>query len=99
MLQAREKIPVIMKAKKKKQVTPDEALDLLLAENDRKKAKREVGQGTLLAIQDKREETPAGALVAKKATIAKPPAMKLSKKTKKSAAGASGSQRRKKYLA
>ena len=65
-----------MAKKKKKKVGPDEALDLLLAENDRKKAKREVGQGTLLAIQDEREETPAGALVAKKAKIAKPPALK-----------------------
>ena len=48
------------KAAKKKKVSPDEALDML-AENDRKKAKMTVGHGTLLAIQDEREETPAGA--------------------------------------
>ena len=92
-------------AKKKKQVSPDEALDLLLAEHDRKKAKvakKAVGRGTL-AIQDEiinEEETqPAGALVSKKAKIVKQPDMKPSKKAKKSAAGASGSQRRKKYAA
>ena len=87
--------------KKKTQVTPDEALDLLLAEHDRKKAKaanRAVGRAQFAEIMDEEETQPPGAIVAKKAKIAKPPAMKLSKKTK-SAAGASGSQRRKKYVA
>ena len=87
-------------AKKKKQVSPDEALDVLLAEHDRKKAKRAVGRGTL-AIQDdilNEEETQlTGALVSKKAKIVQQPDMKPSKKAKKSAAGASGSQRRMRY--
>ena len=92
-------------AKKKKQVSPDEALDLLLAEHDRKKAKvakKAFGRGTL-AIQDEiinEEETQlAGALVSKKEKNVKQSDMKPSKKAKKSAAGASGSQRRKKYPA
>ena len=89
--------------KKKKQVTPDEAMDLLLAEHDRKAAKvakKAAGQ-TTLAIQDQEEmETqPSGALVSKKAKISKQPDIKPSKKAKSSAAGASGSQRRKKYAA
>ena len=92
-------------AKKKKQVTPDEALDL--AEHDRKKAKaakRAVGR-VQFAIQDQEimdEEIETQlALVAKKAKTVKQPGVKPSKKTatKKSAAGASRSQRRKKYLA
>ena len=96
--------------KKKKKVTPDEALDLLLAEHDRKKAKaakRAVGRAQF-AIQDQEsmdeeeiETQPVGALVAKKAKTVKHHGVKPSKKaaTKKSTAGASGSQRRKKYLA
>ena len=87
--------------KKKKQVTPDEAMDMLLADDDRKaaKAKKSAGRQTTLAIQDQEEmETqPSGALVSKKAKIAKQPDIKPSKKAKSSAAGASGSQRRKKY--
>ena len=90
--------------KKKKQVTPDEAMDLLLAEHDRKAAKvakKAVGRGTL-AIQDQEEEIesqPAGALVSKKAKIVKQADMKPRKKAQKSAAGVSGSQRRKRYAA
>ena len=88
-------------AKKKKQVTPDEAMDMLLAEHDRKaaKAKKAAGRQATLAIQDQEEmETPpSGALVSKKAKIAKQPDVKPSKKAKSSTAGASGSQRRKKY--
>ena len=56
-------------AKKKKQVTPDEAMDMLLAEHDRKAAKKKKATGqTTLAIQDQEEmETqPPGALVSKK---------------------------------
>jgi len=88
-------------AKKKKQVTPDEAMDMLLAEHDRKAAKvakKAAGQ-TTLAIQDQEEmETqPPGALVSKKAKISEQPDIKPSKKAKSLAAGASGSQRRKKY--
>ena len=88
-------------AKKKKQVTPDEAMDMLLAEHDRKAAKvakKAAGQ-TTLAIQDQEEmETqPSGALVSKKAKTVKQPDIKPSKKAKSSAAGVSGSQRRKKY--
>ena len=90
-------------AKKKKQVTPDEAMDMLLAEHDRKaaKAKKAAGRQTTLAIQDQEEmETqPSGALVSKKAKISKQADIKPRKKTQKSAAGASGSQRRKKYTA
>ena len=100
-------------AKKKKQVTPDEMLDMLLAEHDRKAAKKkkatpdealaDVGQqvrkkvktGTVLALEDKKEE---GALVAKKAKVAPQlPTKKAKLSTSKKAAGASGSQRRKKY--
>ena len=107
-------------AKKKKQVTPDEMLDMLLAEHDRKatkkkkatpdealadvgqqvrkKVKREVGPGTVLALEDNKEDT--GALVAKKAKVAPQlPAKKAKLSTSKKAAGASGSQRRKKYAA
>ena len=91
-------------AQKKKQVTPDEAMDMLLADHDRKaaKAKKAAGRQTTLAIQDQEEmETqPSGALVSKKAkTVPAQPDMKPSKKAKTSAAGASGSQRRKKYAA
>ena len=89
-------------AKKKKQVTPDEAMDMLLAEHDRKAAKvakKAAGRQTTLAIQDQEEmETqPSGALVSKKAKISKQADIKPRKKAQKSAAGASGSQRRKKY--
>ena len=88
-------------AKKKKQVTPDEAMDMLLAEHDRKAAKKKKATGqTTLAIQDQEMETqPSGALVSKKAKISKQPDIKPSKKAKSSAAGVSGSQRRKKYAA
>ena len=104
-------------AKKKKQVTPDEMLDMLLAERDRKAAKKkatpdealaDVGQqvrkkvktGTVLALEDKKEDTYVGALVAKKAKVAPQlPAKKAKLSTSKKAAGASGSQRRKKYAA
>ena len=103
-------------AKKKKQVSPDEMLDMLLAEHDRKAAKKkkttpdealaDVGQqvrkkvktGTVLALEDNKEDT--GALVAKKAKVAPQlPAKKAKLSTSKKAAGASGSQRRKKYAA
>ena len=90
-------------AKKKKQVTPDEAMDMLLAEHDRKAGKvaKKAGGQTTLAIQDdilNAEETQlTGALVSKKAKIVQQPDMKPSKKAKKSAAGASGSQRRMRY--
>ena len=88
-------------AKKKKQVTPDEAMDMLLAEHDRKAAKvakKAAGSGSL-AFQDQEEmETqPPGALVSKKAKISKQADIKPRKKQQKSAAGVSGSQRRKKY--
>jgi hypothetical protein len=108
-------------AKKKKQVTPDEAMDLLLAEHDRKaakkkkaapealadvgqqerkKVKREVGPGNLLALEDKKADTSVGAMVAKKAKVAPQlPAKKAKLSKSKKAAGVSGSQRRKKYAA
>ena len=65
-----------------------------------KKVKREVGPGTVLALEDKKEDTSVGALVAKKAKVAPPlPAKKAKLSTSKKAAGAPGSQRRKKYAA
>ena len=99
--------------KKKKYVTPDEALDLLLAEHDRKKAKatkkavaaQDRGK---VAIRDQEEEletqppgVPAATLkTAKAKTIPVVTTVKTKKTaaTKKSTAGAAGSQSRRKYL-
>ena len=88
------------KAKRKKYVTPDEALDRLLAEHDRKNAKaakKEVGRGQF-AIRDQEsmdeeelETQPPGVLVAEKVTTIKQAGfVKVSKKvaTKKPTAGA-----------
>jgi hypothetical protein len=92
------------KSRKKTLLTPDEALDRLLAEHERKKAKAArkavVIQG-MFAIGDQEApeevETQPMVPVAKKAKAQKAIPVKTSVKTKKSAAGASGSQRRKKY--
>ena len=104
----------VKKGKKKKHVTPDEALDRLLAEHERKKAKaakRAVAtqdRGNF-AIRDQDimdeeeiETQPPATLVAKKASTVKQagfvtPSKKVAA-PKKQIAGASGSQRRKKYL-
>ena len=75
-----------------------------VGQQERKKVKREVGPGNLLALEDKKADTSVGAMVAKKAKVAPPPPPPPAKKaklstSKKSAAGVSGSQRRKKYAA
>ena len=87
------------KAAKKKAAPVGALADV--GQQERKKVKREVGPGTVLALEDKKEDTSVGALVAKKAKVAPPlPAKKAKLSTsKKSAAGVSGSQRRKKYAA
>jgi hypothetical protein len=95
------------KSRKKTYLTPDEALDRLLAEHERKKAKaakRAVvtqDRERILAIGDQEApeevETQPMVPVAKKAKAQKTIPVKTSVKTKKSTAGASGSQRRKKY--
>ena len=96
------------KSRKKTYLTPDEALDRLLAEHDRKKAKaakRAVAtpdQG-MFAIRDQEEDTetqPPGVPATKlKTAKAKTIPVVTTVKTKKTAAGVSGSQRRKKYAA
>jgi len=98
------------KSRKKTYLTPDEALDRLLAEHDRKKAKaakkavvtqdreRNLAIGDQEAPEEEVETQPM-VPVAKKAKAPKTIPVKTSVKTKKSAAGASGSQRRKKYVA
>ena len=95
------------KSRKKVFLTPDEAMDRLLAEHDRKKAKAAkrtvVAQDRerIFAIgdQDAPEEVETQTMVpvAKKSKAPKTIPVKMSVKTKKSTAGASGSQRRKKY--
>ena len=91
------------KSRKKTYLTPDEALDRLLAEHERKKAKAAkkavVTQG-MFAIGD--QEAPEEVETqppapAKKSKAPKTIPVVTSAKTKKSTAGASGSQRRKKY--
>jgi hypothetical protein len=63
----------------------------------KKKVKREVEPGgTLLALEDKKEE-PSGALVSKKAKTVATPAVKKAKVSKSKKGGVSGSQRRKQY--
>ena len=91
------------KSRKKTFLTPDEALDRLLDQHERKKAKAAkkavVTQG-MFAIGDQEApeevETQTMVPVAKKAKAPKTIPVKTSIKTK-STAGASGSQRRKKY--
>jgi len=92
------------KNRKKTYLTPDEALDRLLAEHDKKKAKAAkravVTQERNLAIADQEaqeEELETQPLVTatKKSKAKTIPVVKS--KIKKSTAGASGSQRRKKY--
>ena len=91
----------VKKGMKKKYVTPDEALDRLLAEHDRKKAKaakRAVvaqDQG-MLVIRDQEEDTQPPVPVAKLKTA---PGLVKKKLKTTSTAGVSGSQRRKKYAA
>ena len=94
------------KSRKKVYLTPDEAMDRLLAEHDRKKAKaakRNVvaqDRERIFAIGDQAPEeveTQPMVPVAKTAKVPKTIPVKTSVKTKKSTAGASGSQRRKKY--
>ena len=94
------------KSRKKVFLTPDEALDRLLAEHERKKAKAAkravVAQDRerIFAIGDQAPEeveTQPMVPVAKTAKVPKTIPVKTSVKTKKSTAGASGSQRRKKY--
>ena len=92
------------KSRKKTYLTPDEALDRLLAEHERKKAKAAkkavVTQG-MFAIGDQEApeevETQPPAPVAKKSKAPKTIPVVTSAKTKKTTAGVSGSQRRKKY--
>ena len=91
------------KSRKKVFLTPDEALDRLLAEQERKKgkaAKKAVATQEMFAIGDQEApgevETQPPAPVAKKSKA--PKTIPLVKRTiKKTTAGASGSQRRKKY--
>ena len=88
-------------------LTPDEAMDRLLAEHDGKKAKAAkrtvVAQDRerIFAIGDQAApeevETQPPAPVAKKSKAPKTIHVVTSAKTKKSTAGASGSQRRKRY--
>ena len=92
------------KSRKKTFLTPDEALDRLLDLHERKKAKaakRAVATQGMFAIGDQEAseevETQPPAPVAKKAKAPKTIPVKTSTKTKKTTAGASGSQRRKKY--
>ena len=96
----------VKKSRKKTYLTPDEALDRLLAEHERKKAKaakRAIvtqDRDTIFAIGDQEApeevETQPPAPVAKKSKATK--TIPLVKRTiKKSTAGASGPQRRKKY--
>jgi hypothetical protein len=61
----------------------------------RKKVRREVEPGMLLALEDKKDDEPSGALVAKKAKIVPTPAVKKAKVSKSKKGGVSGSQRRK----
>ena len=91
------------KIRKKTFLTPDEALDRLLAEHERKKtkaAKKAVVTQGMFAIgnQEAQEEVEPQPMVpaTKKAKAPKTIPVKTSTKTK-STAGASGSQRRKKY--
>ena len=96
----------VKKSRKKTYLTPDEALDRLLAEHERKKAKAAKkaivtqDRDTIFAIGDQEApeevETQPPVPVAKKSKA--PKTSPLVKRTiKKSTAGASGSQRRKKY--
>ena len=97
----------VKKGRKKKYVTPDEMLDLLLAEHDRKKAKATTRTVTTqdqgkLAIRDLEEELetqPPGVAATKLKTAPVSTGLVKKKLKTKSAAGASGSQRRKKYAA
>ena len=97
----------VKKGRKKKYVTPDEMLDLLLAEHDRKKAKATTRAVTTqdqgkLAIRDLEEELetqPPGVAATKLKTAPVSTGLVKKKLKTKSAAGASGSQRRKKYMA
>jgi len=63
----------------------------------RKKVRREVEPGAMLAIEDKKEDEPSGALVSKKAKTVPTPAVKKAKVSKSKKGGVSGSQRRKQY--
>ena len=95
------------KSRKNVFLTPDEAMDRLLAEHERKKAKAAKkaivtqDRDTIFAIGDQEapEETETQTMVpvAKKSKAPKTIPVVTSAKTKKSTAGASGSQRRKKY--
>ena len=98
----------VKKSRKKTYLTPDEALDRLLAEHERKKAKaakRAIvaqDQEMIFAIGDQEApeeevETQPMVPVAKKSKASKTIPVKTNVKTKKSTASASGSQRRKKY--
>jgi hypothetical protein len=81
----------------KKKAAPEALADV--RQQERKKVKREVGPGTVLALEDKKEETSVGALVSKKAKTVPAQPVKKAKlsKSKKATAGMSGSQRRKQY--
>ena len=96
----------VKKSRKKTYLTPDEALDRLLAEHERTKAKAAKkaivtqDRDTIFAIGD--QEAPEEVETQPPAPVKKSKAPKTipvvtSAKTKKSTAGASGSQRRKKY--
>ena len=95
------------KSRKKTFLNPDQALDRLLAEHDRKKAKaakKAVVTQEMFAIGDQEApeeeletQPPVPATKTKTKANAKTIPVMTSAKTKKSTAGASGSQRRKKY--
>lgn len=90
-------------------MTTDEALDMLLAEHDRKKAKaakkavatQDHGKLAIRVLDEEDTEMqPPGVAAAKLKTTQVVSTGLVKKKLKtKSAAGASGSQRRKKYVA
>ena len=92
------------KSRKKTFLTPDEALDRLLDQHERKKAKaakKAVDTQGMFAIGDQQPpeevETQPMVPVTKKSKAPKTIPVKTNVKTKKTTAGASGSQRRKKY--
>ena len=80
----------------KKKAAPEVLADVQQA---RKKVRREIEPGMMLALEDKKDDEPSGALVAKKAKTVPAPAVKKAKLSKSKKGGASGSQRRKQNAA
>ena len=77
-----------------KKAAPEALADV--GQQVRKKVKREVGPGTVLALEDKKDD-PSGALVSKKAKTVPAQPVKKAKLSKSKKGGVSGSQRRKQY--